>query len=68
MKKFLERLEAYSFLGYARGHTVHLRRGAERQQTGRLAHRLILSLDPERRKNRLANTSVRKTRGIAWFL
>jgi len=32
-----------------------------------LTHRLILSLDPERRKNRLANHRVSKP-GLAWSL
>jgi hypothetical protein len=32
-----------------------------------LTHRLILSLDPERRKNRLANHRVSKP-GLAWIL
>src|SRR6266702_8353662 len=40
------------------------RLGAERRTQG-LAHRLILSLDPERRKNRLANHRVNKP-GLAW--
>ena len=61
------RLEAYSFFGLCEGAYGAFGGSVLNDSTQGLAHRLILSLDPERRKNRLANHRVSKP-GLAWFL
>ena len=59
------RLEAYSFFGLCEGAYGAFGGSVLNDCTQGLAHRLILSLDPERRKNRLANHRVNKP-GLAW--
>ena len=67
MKKFLERLEAYSFFGLCEGAYGDFGGSVLSNSTQGLTHRLILSLDPERRENRWASHRVSKP-GPAWFL
>ena len=55
------RLEAYSFFGLCEGAYGAFGGSVLDDSTRGLTHRLILSLDPERRKNRLANRRVSKT-------
>ena len=61
------RLKAYSFCGLCEGAYGDSGGSVLNDCTQGLTHRLILSLDPERRKNRLANHRVSKP-GFAWFL
>jgi hypothetical protein len=61
------RLEAYSFFGLCEGAYGDSGGSVLNNSTRGLTHRLILSLDPERRKNRLANHRVSKP-GLAWIL
>ena len=61
------RLEAYSFFGLCEGAYGDFGGSVLNNSTGGLTHRLILSLDPERRKNRLASHRVSKP-GPAWLL
>ena len=50
-----QRLEAYSFFGLCEGAYGDFGGSVLSNSTRGLTHRWILSLDPERRKNRLAN-------------
>jgi hypothetical protein len=61
------RLKAYSFFGLCEGAYGDFGGSVLNDCTRGLTHRWILSLDPERRKNRLANHRVSKP-GPAWFL
>jgi hypothetical protein len=61
------RLEAYSFLGLCEEAYGAFGGSVLKDSTRGLAHRLILSLDPERRKNRSADHRVSKP-GPAWLL
>ena len=54
------RLEAYSFFGLCEGAYGDSGGSVLNNSTRGLTHRLILSLDPERRKNRLASHRVSK--------
>jgi len=54
------RLEAYSFFGLCEGAYGDFGGSVLNDSTRGLTHRWILSLDPERRKNRLANHRVRQ--------
>jgi hypothetical protein len=54
------RLEAYSFFGLCEGAYGAFGGSVLKDSTRGLAYRLILSLDPERRKNRLTSHRVSK--------